>query len=111
MRGIAGADLEAVLALFVEDGYAREPSGDRFKYKGPQGLRQFYAGALSAGGIKLEHCTATFDGMCCAIEFIAVEWAEVRLPPQAGIAVYELAASDKLMAARIYDDVEPPLPG
>jgi hypothetical protein len=109
MRGIAGADLEAVLALFVEDGYAREPSGDRYKYKGPQGLRQFYGGALSAGGIKLEHCTATFDGECCAIEFNAVEWAGVRLPPQAGIAVYELAAPDRLRAARIYDDVEPPL--
>ena len=111
MRGIAGADLEGVLALFVEDGYAREPSGDRYKYQGPQGLRQFYGVALSAGGIKLEHCTATFDGECCAIEFNAVEWADVRLPPQAGLAVYELAAPDRLRAARIYDDVEPPLKG
>jgi hypothetical protein len=111
MKGLASADLESVLALFVDDGYAREPSGQRFKYEGPDGLRRFYGGALSAGGISLKHCTATFDGKCLAVEYICDEWAHAPLPPQSGLAVYELAGPDRLQAARIYDDVEPPFTG
>ena len=42
------------------------------------------------------------------MEFIADAWAKVKLPPQAGLAVYELAGPHKLRAARIYDDVTPP---
>jgi hypothetical protein len=32
-----------------------------------------------------------------------------ELPPQAGVAVYVRGESGKLTAARIYDDVDPPL--
>jgi hypothetical protein len=39
---------------------------------------------------------------------ICDEWAQVPLPPQSGLAVYDLAGPDRLRAARIYDDVEPP---
>jgi hypothetical protein len=108
MAGIAKPDKEAVLALFAEDGYVREPSGARFKHVGPDGLRHFYGPALDAGGVILHHCTATFDGRRFVVEFICDEWANVKLPPQAGLAVYELAGPDKLQAARIYDDVMPP---
>jgi hypothetical protein len=102
-------DKEAVLALFTDDGYAREPSGQRFKHTGRDGLEGFYGPALQNGGIVLTHCTATWDGTTCAIEFIAREWAHVKLPPQAGMAVYETAeGGTKLRAARIYDDVMPP---
>jgi hypothetical protein len=108
MAGIGQPDKEAVLALFAEDGYVREPSGARYKHIGPEGLRHFYDPALDAGGVILHHCTATFDGRRFAVEFICDEWANVKLPPQAGLAVYELAGPDKLQAARIYDDVTPP---
>jgi hypothetical protein len=33
------------------------------------------------------------------------------MPPQAGIAVYERGPGGGLAAARIYDDVDPPLGG
>ena len=56
----------------------------------------------------LHHCTATFDGRTFAVEYVCDEWANVKLAPQAGLAVYELAGPDKLQAARIYDDVTPP---
>ena len=75
---------------------------------GPEGLRHFYDPALDSAGVVLHHCTATFDGRTFAVEYICDEWANVKLPPQAGLAVYELAGPDKLQAARIYDDVTPP---
>jgi ketosteroid isomerase-like protein len=108
MAGIGGPDKEAVLALFAEDGYVREPSGAGYKHVGPEGLRHFYDPALDSGGVVLHHCTATFDGRTFAVEYICDEWANVKLPPQAGLAVYELAGPEKLQAARIYDDVTPP---
>lgn len=108
MAGIRKPDKELVLSLFVEDGYVREPSGARYKHQGPEGLQHFFGPALDAGGVVLHHCTATFDGHSFAVEYICDEWANAKLPPQAGLAVYELAGPDKLQAARIYDDVLPP---
>jgi hypothetical protein len=108
MTGIGKPDKELVLSLFTQDGYVRQPSGARYKHTGPEGLHQFYDPALDAGGIVLHHVTATFDGHSIGIEFICDEWANVKLPPQAGLAVYELAGTDKIQAARIYDDVNPP---
>lgn len=56
-------DADAVLALFDEKGYVREPSGSMYKHSGRDGQREFYIPALEAGGISLKHCTATFDGI------------------------------------------------
>lgn len=107
MEGLKTGDAEKVLNLFVEDGYAREPSGRDFRYEGPEKLADFYS-MLDKGPIILKHCSVTSDGQAVAIEYICDAWANTQLPPQAGIAVYELAGVDKLQAARIYDDVEPP---
>ena len=60
---------------------------------------------LSSGGIRLEHCTVTDDGVACALEFNAVQFGPHPLEPQAGVAVYERGPSGRLHAARIYDDV------
>jgi hypothetical protein len=62
----------------------------------------------NAGGIGLEHCTLTDDGVRCAIEYNCVRWGASDIPAQAGVAVYERGGSGLLVAARIYDDVEPP---
>jgi hypothetical protein len=109
MDGLRRGDKDKVMSLFTEDGYVRQPSGERFKHVGRENLRAFYDPALDDGGIGLHHCTATFDGHTFAVEFICDEWANVKLPPQAGLAVYELAGRDKMKAARIYDDVNPPM--
>lgn len=103
-------DLEAILAVFEEDGYAREPAGGSFVYRGQDRLKEFY-GALfgNGGGILLEHCTLTDDSTRVALEYNAVAWGRTGLDPQAGIAVYERGKTGPLRAARIYDDVEPPL--
>ena len=108
MVALEAADEPAMLALFVEDGYVREPSGERFRHAGPEGRKAFYDGALGTGGVVLHHCTATFDGRSFAVEYVCDEWGGVRFPPQAGMAVYEVAGPDLLRAVRIYDDVTPP---
>jgi hypothetical protein len=108
MAAIQKPDRELVLSLFVKDCYVRKPSGSRYKHARAEGLRNFYGAALNAGGVVLHHCTAAFDGHAFAVEYICDEWANVELPPHAGLAVYELAGPDKLQAARIYNDVLPP---
>jgi hypothetical protein len=41
---------------------------------------------------------------------IGVRWGGHELPPQAGFAVYERGTGGLLAAARVYDDVDAPLP-
>ena len=108
MAGISKPDKESVLALFADEGYVREPSGSQYKNAGKEGREEFYIAALSYGGISLKHCTATFDGKRCAIEYICDRLGTVEIPPQVGIAVYELADPGQILAVRIYDDVSMP---
>ena len=108
-RALAEGDLEDVLVAFEPDGYAREPSGGSYLHRGAEGLRELYAHMFAnGGGIPLEHCTLTDDGVRCVIEYNCVRWGVTDIPPQAGVAVYERGNSGLLSAARIYDDVEPP---
>ena len=107
-RALAAGDLEAVLATFEPDAYARAPTGAAFH--GTDGLRAFFGRLFSnGGGIPLEHCAVVDDGRACALEFNVVRWGRTELPPQPGVAVYVRGSSGKLAAARIYDDADPPL--
>jgi hypothetical protein len=109
-RALAAGDLDAILAAFEPDGYAREPAGAGFVHRGSEGLHAFYEHLFSNdGGIPLEHCSALDDGRVCALEYNVVRWGKTRLPPEAGVAVYVRGQSGKLAAARIYDDTDPPL--
>jgi len=108
-RALAEGDLEGIVASFEPDGYAREPSGAAYLHRGTEALRDLYAHMFAnGGGIGLEHCTLTDDGVRCAIEYNGVRWGNTEIPPQAGVAIYERGGSGLLAAARIYDDVEPP---
>ena len=108
-QALREGDLKGMLSQFEETGYAREPAGGEYVYRGVEGLRRFYGLLFSGGGIQLEHCTSTDDGVRCALEYNAVRWGQTELHHQAGVAVYERGASGLLVAARIYDDVDPPL--
>jgi hypothetical protein len=111
-EALAKGDLETIIQQFEPNGTAREPSGGEFIYKGTEELRRFY-GMLFAngGGIPLEHCSVTDDGVRCAVEYNVTYWGRTKLPSQAGVAVYERGSSGLLEAARIYDDVDPPITG
>jgi SnoaL-like domain len=108
-RALAEGDLEGILATFEPDGYAREPSGAAYLHRGIEALQDLYTHMFAnGGGIGLDHCTLTDDGVRCAMEYNGVRWGTTEIPPQAGVAVYERGGSGLLAAARIYDDVEPP---
>jgi hypothetical protein len=109
-RALAAGDVDAIVAAFEPDGYAREPAGAQYVHRGPDGLRAFYELLFSnGGGIPLEHCAVVDDGFACALEYNVVRWGRTQLPPQAGVAVYVRGQSGKLAAARVYDDASPPL--
>ncbi len=109
-HALAKGDIDATLAAFEPDGYAREPAGAQHVHRGRDELRSFYRGLFSNdGGIPLEHCAAIDDGRSCALEYNVVRWGKSELQPQAGVAVYVRGPSGRIAAARIYDDVDPPL--
>jgi hypothetical protein len=106
---LAAGDVDAIVAAFEPDGYAREPAGSHYVHEGRDGLRAFYELLFSnGGGIPLEHCAVIDDKRACALEYNIVRWGETELPPQAGVAVYVRGETGKLAAARIYDDVNRP---
>ena len=106
---LAAGDAEAVVATFEPDGYYREPVGPASAHRGARALGSFFTRCFSAGGgIGLQNCAVTDDGVRCALEYNCVRWGTHDLPPQAGIGVYERGPDGLLAAARVYDDVEPP---
>ena len=104
---LAAGDVEAVVRTFTPDGYLREPTGPQHSHRGTAELRSFFRRCFGAGGgIGLEPCAVTDDGVRCAVEYNCVRWGGHDVPPQAGIAVFERGADGLLTAARVYDDVE-----
>jgi ketosteroid isomerase-like protein len=110
LAALAAGDAEAIVNTFAPDGYFREPIGPRFTHRGTPELRSFFTMYFSAGGgIGLQDCTVTDDGVRCALEYNCVRWGSHDLPPQAGIGVYERGPDGLLAAVRVYDDVESPV--
>ena len=106
---LAAGDTDAVVGTFAPDGYFRGPFGPHYAHRGTAELRSFFTMCFSAGGgIGLQHCAVTDDGVRCALEYNCVRWGSHDLPPQAGIGVHERGADGLLAAVRVYDDVEPP---
>jgi hypothetical protein len=84
-RALAAGDVDAIVAAFEPDGYAREPAGGQYIYRGADGLRASYELLFSnGGGIPLEHCALIDDGRACPLEYNVVRWGKTQLPPQAG---------------------------
>jgi limonene-1,2-epoxide hydrolase len=107
--GLAAGDPEAVVSTFAPDGYFRGPFGPSYAHRGTAELRSFFTRSFSAGGgIALERCAVTDDGVRCALEYNCVRWGSHDLPPQAGIGVYERGPDGLLAAVRAYDDVVAP---
>ena len=107
---LAAGDTDRIVGTFEPDGCFREPAGPQYRVCGTAALTDLFGRFFGAGGgIVLEHCTVTEDGVRTALEFNAVRWGGVALPPQAGIAVYERGATGRIAHARVYDDVEGPV--
>jgi ketosteroid isomerase-like protein len=107
---LSAGDLEAIVAMFEPDGYAREPAGGGYLHRGADAVRTFYQRLFSNdGGVGLEHCSLIDGTHAYALEYNVVRWGKTELRPEAGVAVYVRGQSGRLAAARIYDDVEPSL--
>ena len=106
---LAAGDAAGWVAAFEPDGCFREPAGPQYRRCGTAALQEVAQLFFARGGIILEHCTVTDDGIRAALEFNAVEWGGRPMPPQAGVAVYERGRTGRLADARVYDDVDPPL--
>ena len=103
-------DAETIVNTFAPDGYFRESIGPHDAHRGTSELRSFFTRCFSAGGgIGLQHCTVTDDGVRCALEYNCLRWGSHDLPPQAGIGVFERGPNGLLAAVRVYDDVEAPV--
>jgi hypothetical protein len=100
-------DAEAIVSAFAPDGYYREPIGPHQVHRGTAELRSFFTERLGNGGIGLQYCAVTDDGVSCALEYNCIRWADRELTPQAGLAIYERRPDGLLAAARVYDDIVP----
>lgn len=108
LAALAAGDVEAIVATFTETGYLREPIGPHASHQGAEALRAFFAESCRTGGIELECCMVTDDGVRCALEYNLDQWGRHPVPRQAGLAVFERDPGGLLAAVRIYDDVEAP---
>jgi limonene-1,2-epoxide hydrolase len=110
LEALEVGDTEAVVRTFARDGYYREPVGPPFVHRGADELRAFFGSCFSeGGGIALERCVVTEDGVRCALEYNCVRWGSHSLQPQAGLAVFERGPDGLLAGVRVYDDVEAPV--
>jgi ketosteroid isomerase-like protein len=105
---LGAGDAEAAVSAFAADGYYREPIGPHATHRGTGELRSFFTSRLRDGGVGLQHCAMTDDGVRCALEYNCVRWGGQDLTPQAGLGIYERGPDGLLAAARVYDDIEAP---
>ena len=109
LSALAAGDTDAIVSTFEPDGCLSEPIGSGRVHRGTDGLRAFFTRCFSdGGGIGLEPCVVTDDGVRCAMEYNCVRWGSRDLPSQAGLGVYERGSGGLLAAVRLYDDVEQP---
>jgi ketosteroid isomerase-like protein len=102
-------DADEIVSTFAPDGYLREFVGPQSAHRGTAELRSYFTRCFSAGGgIGLQNCAVTDDGVRCVLEYNCVRWGDYELPPQAGLGVYERGPDGLLAAVRVYDDVEAP---
>ena len=106
---LRAGDVAAAVGTFAPDGYYREPLGATVTHCGSSELRSFFTACFElGGGIILDPCAVTDDGVRCALEYNCVRWGDRDLAPQAGICVHEREPDGLLAAVRVYDDVEAP---
>ncbi len=78
-RALAAGDVDAIVATFAPDGYAREPAGGDFVHRGPDAFApSTRISAPTAAASPLEHCALTDDGRSCALEYNVVRWGDDR---------------------------------
>jgi ketosteroid isomerase-like protein len=82
-QALSAGDVDAIVAAFEPDGYAREPAGGEHVHRGSGSLRAFYELLFSNdGGIPLEHCAVADDGRVFALETTSCAGARRSFRPK-----------------------------
>jgi hypothetical protein len=108
LRALRDGDAAACVACYEDDGCLQGPGGPASARCGRMTLAVEYPQHLERGGIVLEPCTVTANDERTALEFNIVRWGDVDLPPQAGISVYQMGRTGRILGNRVYDDVARP---
>jgi hypothetical protein len=108
LRALRDGDAAACVACYEDDGCLQGPGGPGFARCGRTTLSLEYPKHLERGGIVLEPCTVTASDERTAVEFNIVRWGDVDLAPQAGLSVYQLGRTGRILSNRVYDDVARP---
>jgi len=108
LRALRDGDAEACVACYEDDGCLQGAGGPAFARCGRATLALEYPQHLARGGIVLEPCTLTANDDRAAVEFNIVRWDDVDLPPQAGLSLYQLGPTGRILSNRVYDDVARP---
>jgi hypothetical protein len=108
LRALRDGDAAACVACYEDDGCLQGPGGPASARCGRLTLAVEYPQHLERGGIVLEPCTVTANDERTAVEFNIVRWGDVDLPPQAGISVYQMGRTGRILGNRVYDDVARP---
>lgn len=102
-RALAAGNVDAIVAAFEPDGYARERAGGQHIDRGPDGLRSFYQRLFSNdGGIPLEHCALIEDERACVLEYNVVHWVGRSWRRRPGsLSTFGVRAARSLRPARL----------
>lgn len=95
-------DIASILASFVEQGYVREPSGERWKHAGPVDRATFYNHLKGAPSTHFDLMTCLVDGDHVGVEY-GFRYGDA--PLVGGICIME-RRGEQLVAVRITDDVD-----
>ena len=105
---LASGDAVAADGVYEPDGTVREPAGSAWSHSGADRTR-WYETVLADGDLPLHLGTITDDGETVVYEYMVEQWGSTPIPQQSGAAAYTRSpVGDKLVSARIYDDVDPP---
>jgi limonene-1,2-epoxide hydrolase len=99
---LAAGDVAGAVRLFAPGGYLRDPLDGT--HRGAADLDAYFCRAFAHGGIGLDACVVTDDGVRCALEYNRVREGDRDVPPQAGLVVHERGEAGLLAAVRFYDD-------
>ncbi len=105
IHGMKTGNPRVCLKNFTEDGYIREAADESYIHEGSKARMDYFSMLLSRGGLTFEPCCGFTDNHHYVLEYNCNHTA-AGIPPQPGLAVFELSDDGELIkAARIYDSL------
>ncbi len=80
LTALAAGDQDGIVQTFDDDGSLQEPIGPHALHRGTRELAEWFSRYLRGGGVEIERCCVTDDGVRCALEYNLVRWGGEPLP-------------------------------